>query len=57
MATEYIDLTPNTTNTFHMLIAIVKNGKPSDAKWAEGELIRYAKWIDDEIQSRKAAAA
>lgn len=57
MATEYIDLTPNTTNTFQMLIAIVKNGKPSDAKWAEGELIRYAKWIDDEIQSRKAAAA
>jgi hypothetical protein len=40
-----------------MLLAIVKNGKASDAKWAEAELIRYAKWVDDEIQLRKAAAA
>jgi hypothetical protein len=57
MKSEFIDATPNTVNTFHMLLAIVKNGKASDAKWAEAELIRYAKWVDDEIQSRKAAAA
>lgn len=54
---ETINMTPNTVNTFHMLLAIVKDGKPSDAKWAEGELIRYAKWVDDLIQSQKAAAA
>ena len=55
MTTEYIDATPSTVGTFNMLLAIVKNGKPSDAKWAEDELIRYAKWVDEMIQSQKAA--
>ena len=51
---EYIDATPNTRATFQMLLVIVKNGKPSDAVWAEKELLRYADWVDAQ-QKPKAA--
>lgn len=46
MTTEYIDATPSTEACFRMLIEIVKHGNSQNVRWAEEELMRYAKRID-----------
>ena len=52
---ETIDVTPTAVESFRMLLMIIKNGTPANAKWAEGELLRYAVAIDKLRESQEAA--
>ena len=57
MSTEYIDCTPTTEATFRMLVEILKNGDAKGKLFAEKELLRYARWIEDTTAALKRASA